>query len=98
MSPSASSVRAEGALNWPSPEPSEPNWLKYSPLELNFWMRLLAVSATQRLPWASTATSPGIASWPLPEPGEPREEACWKLVGAVLHLSKIGRASCRERV
>src|SRR5437016_723911 len=41
------------------------------PVFVNFWMRLLPLSATKTLPLPSTATPRGPLNCPLPEPGLP---------------------------
>jgi hypothetical protein len=51
---------------------------------VNFWMRLLAVSATYTLdPAASRANPDGEPNWPPPEPATPAKQP-------LVHTSKTG--------
>ena len=45
-SPAASVATPWGLLNSPLPLPSEPHWVRYVPVLVNFWMRRLPVSVT----------------------------------------------------
>ena len=52
--------------------PKVPQVLIKVPLFLNFWMRLLPLSATYTLPEESIATPNGALNSPLAEPAEPQ--------------------------
>src|SRR5262245_30470315 len=84
MLPDESIARSQGRVNLPLPVPEEPNWLRYSPLELNFWTRLLLASTTQTFPEESIATPLGVLNWPLPVPLVPKVKE--KVGGALTHF------------
>ena len=63
----------EGPLNWLVPVPRVPQVVMKVPDGLNFWIRLLPVSATMTLSWEPVATSSVVVTpnWPFPVPALP---------------------------
>ena len=66
-------VMPRGVLNSPSAVPYVPHLARKVPVESNFWMRLLPISATKTLPEASVVTPLGY--WNLPS-FVPTVQAC----------------------
>ena len=61
-----------GQLNWPSPDPRDPNLNKNSPFDENASTRWLLESATRMVPSPFTATPCGSLNWPSPDPRDPK--------------------------
>src|SRR2546422_1917168 len=68
-----STAMPHGELNWPSPFPREPNFMRKLPsFPSNFWTRWLFVSTTYTSPFASHAMPIGLWKFPFAVPKHPQ--------------------------